>query len=160
MLDRRTFRDVVGRFASGVTVITTAHEGVLHGGTASAFTSLSDDPPSVVVCLNRTSNTCAAIRQARRFAVNILTEQQAALAARFAGKGEDKFRGIGTLEEGGIPLLADAHAHLVCEVEQDIESGTHVVLIARVTAARIGDGLPLAYYRGGFGRFHPRPPAA
>lgn len=153
--DRQTFRDVVGRFATGVTVITTAHDGVLHGSTASAFTSLSDDPPSVVVCLNRTSLTGQATRRTRRFAVNVLAEDQERHAGIFARKGDNKFAGIETIDDAGIPLIKGAIAHLNCEVDQDIESGTHVVLLARVTAARSRDGLPLAYYQGAFGRFHP-----
>ncbi|WP_433622121.1 flavin reductase family protein [Nocardia sp. CA-120079] len=155
--DRWTFRDVVGRFTSGVTVITTVHEGIRRGITVSAFTSLSDDPPSVVVCLNRKSATGRAVRVTRRFAVNILTEQQLAHAGSFARRGDDKFAGIPIVDEAGVPLLDGALAHLICEVDQDIESGTHVVLLARVTAVWARESMPLAYYRGAFGRFVPNP---
>src|SRR5712692_11685213 len=88
------FRDVIGHFASGVTVITAVHHGESFGTTASAVSSLSLDPPMLLVCMNRQSTTGQAVHAERRFAVNILTEHQAEEAVRFASKGTDKFAGI------------------------------------------------------------------
>ena len=88
--DPQVFRDVIGRFTSGVTVITTAVDGVRFGTTASAFSSLSMEPPMVLICLNKTSETQAAVLKAGAFVVNILSEGQQDLAFRFARKG-DKF---------------------------------------------------------------------
>ena len=150
--DQQVFRDVIGRFTSGVTVITTAVDGARFGTTASAFSSLSMDPPMVLVCLNKTSETQAAVLAAGAFVVNILSEGQQDLAFRFARKG-DKF---GDLEHGtgrhGVPVLHGTLAHLECEVGETVTGGTHTVFLANVTVAAGHDGTPLTYYRGRFGR--------
>ena len=150
--DQQVFRDVIGRFTSGVTVITTAVDGVRFGTTASAFSSLSMDPPMVLVCLNKTSDTQAAVLKAGAFAVNILAEGQQDLAYRFARKG-DKW---GDLEHGvghrGVPVLHGTLAHLECEVGETVTGGTHTVFLAHVAVASGHDGTPLTYYRGRFGR--------
>ena len=109
-LDSNEFRDIIGRFASGVTVITVEHEEQPYGATASAVCSLSLEPPMLLVCLNKSSSTAQAIAAARRFAVNILGEGQADAAMRFAGKG-DKFAGQRIVRGvAGQPLLGDALA--------------------------------------------------
>jgi flavin reductase (DIM6/NTAB) family NADH-FMN oxidoreductase RutF len=150
--DQQVFRDVIGRFTSGVTVITTAVDGARFGTTASAFSSLSMEPPMVLVCLNKTSETQAAVLRAGAFAVNILAEGQQDLAYRFAGKG-DKF---GELQHDvghrGVPVLHGTLAHLECEVGETVTGGTHTVFLAHVVVAAGHDGTPLTYYRGRFGR--------
>jgi flavin reductase (DIM6/NTAB) family NADH-FMN oxidoreductase RutF len=150
------FRDVIGHFASGVTVITAAHGGGAKGTTASAVSSLSLEPPMVLICLNKTSSTARAISDAGRFAVNILGEDQADEAMRFAKRskpGQDKFAGI-AVEYGaeGEPLLADALATLECHVAEQVTGGTHFVFLAEVERASARSGAPLAYFRGKFGR--------
>jgi flavin reductase (DIM6/NTAB) family NADH-FMN oxidoreductase RutF len=147
------FRDIIGRFASGVTVITATHDDEPKGTTASAVSSLSLDPPMVLVCLNKTSSTCQAVSAARRFAVNILGEDQAEEAMRFAKKGADKFSGVAlTPGQYGEPLLADALASLECNVKEEVTGGTHSVFLAEVERASARSGAPLAYFRGQFGR--------
>ena len=152
VVEQQVFRDVIGRFASGVTVITTAVDGVRFGTTASAVTSLSLEPPMVLVCLNKTSDTQAALLKAGWFCVNILAEGQGDLAYQFAKKG-DKFAGV-ACDEGmhGIPVLRDTLAHLVCQVAETVTGGTHTVFMARVAGAKGHEGTPLTYYRGRFGR--------
>lgn len=146
------FRDIIGRFASGVTVITAQHEGRLLGTTASAVSSLSLDPPMLLVCLNKTSTTGQGIAEAGRFAVNILGEDQADAAMQFASKG-DKFAGVRILHgSGGEPLLEDALANLECRVVEEVTGGTHSVFLAEVEHATGRQGAPLAYFRGQFGR--------
>jgi 4-nitrophenol 2-monooxygenase / 4-nitrocatechol 4-monooxygenase, reductase component len=151
-VDQQAFRDVIGRFTSGVTVITTAVDGVRFGTTASAFSSLSLEPPMILVCLNKTSETQAAVLQAGAFAVNILSEGQQDVAYRFARKG-DKF---GDLEHDvgrrGVPVLRDTLAHLECDIAETVTGGTHTVFLGAVTVAAGHDGTPLTYYRGRFGR--------
>jgi 4-nitrophenol 2-monooxygenase / 4-nitrocatechol 4-monooxygenase, reductase component len=151
-VEQQIFRDVIGRFASGVTVITTAVDGARSGTTASAFTSLSMDPPMVLVCLNKSSGTQAAVLKAGMFCVNILAEDQQELAYQFAGKG-DKFAGV-ACDEGlnGAPVLRGILAHLECSVAETVTGGTHTVFMGRVTVARGVEGTPLTYYRGRFGR--------
>jgi len=146
------FRDAIGRFASGVTVITTLHDGQRLGTTASAVSSLSLEPPMLLVCMNRTSSTGQGIAAARHFAVNILDEDHADLALHFAGKG-DKFAAVATSEGGhGDPLLEGALATLECTVSEVVSAGTHWVFLAEVEQAEGRQGAPLAYFRGQFGR--------
>jgi flavin reductase (DIM6/NTAB) family NADH-FMN oxidoreductase RutF len=151
---REDFRDVIGRFATGVTVLTTRVEERDFGTTASAVSSLSLEPAMLLVCLNETSETRAAIVDAGVFAVNILGEEQGELARRFASKSPTKFDGV-TIREGasGLPLLEGALAHVECRVSTTAVGGTHTVFLAEVTRAEARDGLPLTYFRGRFGRF-------
>lgn len=147
------FRDVIGHFASGVTIITANDAGRPFGTTASAVSSLSLEPPMVLACMNSTSTTGQAMSSAKSFAINILTDDQGELALRFATKDPDKFRGI-ELVNGplGLPLLAEALATLECEVTSEVLAGTHKVFIAEVRSATSREGSPLAYFRGQFGR--------
>ena len=153
VVDGEVFRDVVGRFASGVTVVTTSSNDRRYGTTASAFTSLSIDPPMVLVCLNRTSETQAAIWESGVFCVNILAEGQQDVAQHFAGKG-DKFAGPIRFDEGhlGVPVIRETLAYLECEVAETATGGTHTVFMGRVAVANGSDATPLTYFRGRFGR--------
>ena len=152
LADQQVFRDVIGRFASGVTVITTSVDGTPLGTTASAVTSLSLEPPMVVVCLNKTSETQSALLKAGAFCVNILAEGQQDLAYQFARKG-DKFAGT-AYDAGidGVPVLRDTLAHLECRVAETVTGGTHTVFLAHVAVAAGHEGAPLTYFRGRFGR--------
>jgi flavin reductase (DIM6/NTAB) family NADH-FMN oxidoreductase RutF len=147
------FRDVIGRFASGVTVITTTADGGDFGTTASAVSSLSMEPPMMLICLNKTSDTQAAVLRSGLFAVNILREDQGDVAYRFAKKGTDKFEGVAVVRGGtGVPLVGGALAHLECEVDETVTGGTHTVFLAHVRQAVGTEGAPLTYFRGRFGR--------
>jgi 4-nitrophenol 2-monooxygenase / 4-nitrocatechol 4-monooxygenase, reductase component len=147
------FRDVIGSFASGVTVITALHEDKPHGTTASAVSSLSLEPPMILICLNKTSSTGRAVAGAGRFAVNILDEEQAHEAMRFATKGDDKFDGLAVASgKQGEPLLDGALSTLECRVVEKVTGGTHTVFLAEVDRASARAGAPLAYFRGQFGR--------
>jgi flavin reductase (DIM6/NTAB) family NADH-FMN oxidoreductase RutF len=159
-VDHDTFRRVMGRFASGVTIITTRHAGIDYGLTATAVSSLSLDPPMLLICVNRAANTRQAIATAQRFAVNILQDHQGELARRFARSDPDKFQGIHVLRgEHGLPLFPEALASIECQVTEEIPAGTHSVFLARVEGARMTEGLPLTYFRGRMGRFSYLSPA-
>lgn len=148
------FRDVVGRFATGVTVITASEDGLPYGTTVSAVSSVSLDPPMVLVCLNTTSVTGAVVRRTGRFGVSVLGVDQRALAARFATKGDDKFDGVALeMLADGVPLVGGALAMLDCRVREQARGGTHTVFIAEVEHAAGRPGEPLGYFRGRFGRF-------
>jgi len=150
------FRDVIGHFASGVTVVTVFHEGRAYGTTASAVSSLSLEPPMLLICMNRDSETGRAIAEAGRFAVNVLGEDQADLAVRFARKGGRKFDGVAVAPgEWDEPLLSDALATLECSVTETASGGTHHVFFAEVHRASARSGTPLTYFRGQYGRFEP-----
>ena len=147
------FRNAIGRFASGVTVVTTVHDGRPYGTTASAVTSVSLEPPMLLICMNKQSETGQAVAACRRFAVNILGEDQPDAAVQFAQKGDDKFVGIGLDEgEAGVPLLRGALATLECRVVEEVTGGTHSVFLAEVDGASARAGAPLAYFQGQFGR--------
>jgi len=147
------FRDAMGRFASGVTVITTHDDGVDFGAAASAVSSLSDEPPMILICLNVTSTTAQAIQRSGVFAVNVLSEDSAPIAQRFASKGDDKFKSV-PFERGhaGEPLLSGSIAQFEVDVEETVRGGTHLVFLGRVRKVTSLPGNPLAYFRGSFGR--------
>lgn len=152
--DSAVFRRTIGHFASGVAVVTTATGTTAFGMTASAVTSLSLDPPMLVICLNRKSPTQEAIRSSDRFAVNVLARHQEKLAAQFATPSDDKFAGV-PLTEGhlGMPLLEGCVANFECEVKSRTSGGTHTIFIAEVLSAAAHVWRePLLYYRGRFGR--------
>lgn len=154
LVNREVFRDVIGHFATGVTVITTRYEGVNYGLTASAVSSLSLDPPMVLVCINKKSGTPSVISKAKIFAVNILREGQQAIARQFATPHPDKFREIPIVfGELGVPLLSNMLATIECRVVGEVTGGTHAVFLAEVQAACAQEGMPMAYYRGRMGKF-------
>jgi flavin reductase (DIM6/NTAB) family NADH-FMN oxidoreductase RutF len=152
-VDQKVFRDVVGRFTSGVTIVTTAVDGRRFGTTASAMSSLSMEPPMLLICLNKSSETGAAVLDSGRFAVNILAEAQEHLAGQFAVKGQDKFSGVG-VRDGitGSPLIQGTLATLECRTVETVTGGTHTVFLAEVVAAAGSELEPLTYFRGAFGR--------
>lgn len=153
-VDGDVFRTVVGHLASGVAVVTTVSEGERFGMTVSSVTSLSLDPPLMLVCLNSSMRTTGAVQRSGAYAVNVLDRRSAHLAGRFAAAHEDKFAGVRTRDGVTIaPLLDDALAQIECEVVERIVGGTHTIFIGRVVGAVARDGEPLTYFRGGFGRF-------
>ena len=148
------FRHVLGHFASGITIVTTRDaDGRPVGLTATAFTSVSLDPPLVLICVDLKARCYAALEACERFAVNILGSHQEALARRFASTLEDKFHGFechaGHLE---LPLIPDALAHIECEKVAAYRGGDHTIFLGRVEAVRARDGDPLLHYRGQYDR--------
>lgn len=147
------FRKAMGSFAAGVTVVTTCHEGRLVGTTVSAFSSVSMDPPLVMVCLKRDSRTLAALSQARTFCVNILSVEQGDLAHRFARSGADDRFALTAVEAGvcGAPVLAGVAAAVECELHAAHDGGDHEILVGRVLRVVVDEAkVPLVYVRGGF----------
>jgi flavin reductase (DIM6/NTAB) family NADH-FMN oxidoreductase RutF len=147
------FRSVLAHWASGVTVVTAADGERVHGMTVSAFTSVSLTPPLVLVCADKSSNTLELIEAGGCFAANILASDQRDLSNRFASKKEEhrRFEGI-PWERGttGAPILAGVHAHIDCRVVARHDAGDHVIYVGSVESARLGEGAPLLYYRGGY----------
>ncbi len=153
-MDPQVFRRVIGSFASGVTVITTREQGTDYGLTASAMTSLTLEPPMLLVCINKNTGTQAAISRNRVFGVNVLDESQAPLAYKFAKPSSNKFEGVDYFYgDLNVPLLAGALAHFQCRVAAEVEVGTHKVFLAEVESAEEATGTPLTYFHGQFGRF-------
>lgn len=153
MIDDALFRQVMGHFASGVTVVTTAHGGRLAGITVSSFTSLSLRPMLVLVCIDRQAGSHAAIAEAGQYAVNILAEGQEYLSRRFASEETDKFlEGTYQLSPRGLPLLNGASAHIECRLHSALPGGDHSIYVGEVVAAACDDSRPLLYYRSGYHR--------
>lgn len=151
-IDGDLFRSVLGRFASGITVVTTHDEGGRdHGMTASAFSSLSLEPPLILVCIANDATMAPVLARTDTFAVNILSDAQEPLSRRFAGKLDDRFAGIGyTRGQLGDVLLDDVLAWMQCRVVARHPSGDHVILVGQVEFADARDARPLLYYRGGY----------
>ncbi|MEA2482744.1 MAG: hypothetical protein QOC55_691 [Thermoleophilaceae bacterium] len=144
---------MISHFASGVTVITALHDGQAFGTTASAVSSLSLEPPMLLICMNKQSETGRAVAASKCFGVNILGANQAGLAERFAQKGGDKFAGVPvTPGKWGEPLFSEALATLECRVAEETSGGTHYVFLAEVESGTARGGAPLAYFKGEFGR--------
>ena len=151
MIDNDLFRALLGRFASGVTVVTARSEsGAPHGMTVSAFSSLSLDPPLILVCIGNDATMAPVMARAGTFMANILSDRQEALSRRFASPGCDRFDGIGYMDKPGDPRLNDVLAWMQCDVVSRVPAGDHVICIGSVTAAGVNDGRPLLYYRGGY----------
>ena len=152
MIDRDLFRAVMGRFASGITVITArSTDGAPHGMTVSAFSSLSLDPPLVLVCVGTEATMAPLLAEATAFGVNILGDGQEALSRRFAGKLDDRFAGIGYTDGLlGAPILDEVLAWMQCRIVARHPAGDHVILVGQVEQADVRDGKPLLYYRGGY----------
>lgn len=146
------FRAVLGRFASGVTILSARDtEGRDHGMTVSAFCSTSLVPPLVLACIDRTADMYAVLRKASHFGISILAEGQEALSRRFAELPSGRFDGIGyTRAESGVVLLDDAIAHLECRSVDRHEAGDHAIHVGEVEWASYGQDRPLLYYRGGY----------
>jgi flavin reductase (DIM6/NTAB) family NADH-FMN oxidoreductase RutF len=148
-IDAREFRRVLGRFASGVTVVTTALEGQVHGMTANAFVSVSLDPPLVLVSIDNRARMREWLQHSRRYAVNILAREQEAVAQHFAGRPQSQPCFSFTWKEG-LPLLDKALAHLLCRVVDMHPAGDHTLYIGLVEALEAHDGQPLLFYTGGY----------
>jgi flavin reductase (DIM6/NTAB) family NADH-FMN oxidoreductase RutF len=151
-IDSDLFRSVLSRFPSGVTIVTTHDdEGRDHGMTVSAFSSLSLEPPLVMIAIGHDATMAPVMATAESFAVNILSESQEALSRRFSGKLDDRFAGLG-LTRGtlGDALLDDALATLECRVVARHPAGDHDIVVGEVEEGVAHHGRPLLYYRGGY----------
>jgi flavin reductase (DIM6/NTAB) family NADH-FMN oxidoreductase RutF len=151
-VDEIAFREAIAHFATGVTVVTTTYRGRPAGMTASAVCSLSVDPVLLLVCIDNRLATHEAIDASRRFAVNVLGEGDEVLARRFARRAEDKFEGVPLIEDSDPPLLAQAIASFVCDVDERVPGGDHSIFVGRVLTCTASPGRrPLLYFRSSFG---------
>jgi flavin reductase (DIM6/NTAB) family NADH-FMN oxidoreductase RutF len=151
-IDPAQFRQLLGHFATGVTILTTTTpEGQPRGMTANSLSSVSLHPPLLSVCVDREAEMHPVILQASEFAVNVLASPQEALARRFSDKHEDRFDGVGYhLSPEGLILLDGALAHVICERRATYPAGDHTIVLGRVVSGATHDGHPLLFYRGGY----------
>jgi flavin reductase (DIM6/NTAB) family NADH-FMN oxidoreductase RutF len=148
------FRGALGRFASSVSVVTSkGKDGELRGITVSAFSSLSLNPPLILICIDNRSSLIEHLVEGCAFAVNILGEEQETLSRRFASKEPNRFEGIGYREGvSGAPLLDNALAALECKVVHNYGGGDHTIVVGEVDATAFTDSKPLLYFRGGYAK--------
>ena len=156
-IDQARFREVLGHFATGVTVVTAVEDGIPVGFTCQSFTSLSLDPPMVALAPGKSSTSWPRIAQAGAFCVNILADHQEALGRTFALSGGDKFSGVDWAAGpvAGTPVLEGCLAWVECELEAIHDAGDHELVVGLVLATGVGRGRPLVFYRSGFGTFAP-----
>ncbi|NNH68388.1 flavin reductase family protein [Nocardia uniformis] len=157
--DPRRFRNVLGRFCTGITVITAIGPGGAPVGFAcQSFAALSLEPPLVLFCPVKGSRTWAAIERAGKFCVNILAEEQQRVCARFGSREPDKFDGTGwRTSELELPLLDNALAAIQCSVMSVVDGGDHLIVVGRVLALSesTDSGRPLLFYRGRYTAIEP-----
>jgi flavin reductase (DIM6/NTAB) family NADH-FMN oxidoreductase RutF len=150
--DAGLFRTAMRRFASTVSIITCNSEGCLFGMAATAVTSLSADPPALLVCVNKTAATHRALAQGRHFCVNVLCSRHIDVSRAFGGqfRGENRFEiGDWRLDENGLPYVHDAQANMFCAIERTMEYATHTIFIARVYSTHVLEKVdPLIFQDG------------
>ncbi len=162
-VDQRAFRGALGRFASGVTVVTTVLDGVDHAMTASAFTSVSLDPPLVLVCSHKASRFHGAVLDSGLWGVSILAEEGMEASAWFAHKGrplDSQLDGIAHHRgDTGVVLLDESLAWLECTTTTVVDGGDHTIIVGSVTGAGVREDVddPLLYYRSHYGTIVRRP---
>lgn len=146
------FRRVCGRFATGVSIASVLDgAGTPRGLTVSSFTSVSLEPPLILICLGHAVTHLEDFRRARYFGISILGHEQRATSERFAQRGHDRFDGVDwRAGETGVPLIAGALATLECAAHQRVTAGDHDILIGEVVRTHVGEGEPLIHY---FGRY-------
>jgi len=150
-IDDARFRQAMGHFASGVTVVTTASTGELYGMTVSSFSSLSLNPPLVLICIDKSVPSHDMIRDSGRFVVNILEERQEHLSRRFATTANDKFKGVAWHSgQLGLPVLDNTLAAIECRLRDALDGGDHTIFVGEVVDAEVREGAPLLYYRRGY----------
>jgi 3-hydroxy-9,10-secoandrosta-1,3,5(10)-triene-9,17-dione monooxygenase reductase component len=154
--DPELFREVFGRFATGVAVITSAGPAGAGGMTANALCSLSLDPLLALVCFENRARTLPIVREAGRFAVNLLAAHQERLAGVFASKlpEAEKLEGVAHRLQHGVPVIEGSLAWAICELREVLAGGDHTIVIGRVLEMGLGEGEPLLWYSG---RYHALP---
>jgi flavin reductase (DIM6/NTAB) family NADH-FMN oxidoreductase RutF len=152
-IEKSELRRVMGHFPTGVTVITTMSKtGELRGLTANALCSLSLEPPLLLICVDKKSETYPCFQEGRVFTVNMLASDQEHVSRRFAISGGDKFDGTAyRIGANGVPILDGSLAYLECSVVGSYDGGDHTIYIGQVEQAEAIDGKkPLLFYRGGY----------
>lgn len=158
-IDDAVFVQLMAAFAAGVAIVTALDEnGEPRGLTTTAVTSVSREPPLLLVCVDRASRTLPAIQHSGRFVVNFIDAAHSGVALHFSSKAEDKFAELAWRPGiSGSPVLHEhSHAWADCRIDQEIEAGDHIVLIAEITHGAVADDstrAPLTYFRRSFGRF-------
>jgi len=155
MTSEAAFRKAMRHVATGVTVVTSLRDGEPRGITVNALASVSLEPPSLLICINREARSYLFISTSRVFCVNVLAGEQRALAEHFSGKVRDRqFDDVAyRIDTTGAPVLEGTIAHFDCELAHEYQFGSHSILIGRVLSCSARPGSPLGYFNGGFHDF-------
>jgi len=150
VMDEVEFRQAIGCFATGVAIVTTEHDGQLHGMTVNSLTSVSLRPTLLLVCLARPSRTEAAVAKRGSFVINILGHDQAGISDRFAKRAEDHFDipSLFSVRDDGLPVVKRATNRFYCQTEHLYPGGDHTIVVGRVTEAEMEHRDPLIFHRG------------
>ncbi len=156
VIDKREFRNCCGRFATGVTIVTTEVGGIVQGMTANGFMSVSLEPPLIVVSIGHNTRLHQFLPQSMCYGVSILEESQLAFSNHFAGRPDDTLE-TPFVRKHEMPLLDGALAHMVARVVDAHEAGDHTLYIGEVEYLHYLDGRPLLYYAGGYNQLKADP---
>ncbi len=148
----REFRRACGRFATGVTIATVLdRSGAPHGLTVSSFTSVSLEPPLILVCLGHEVTNIQHFRKATHFGINVLKEDQQLLSELFARKGQDRFDGLKWHPGStGVPLIPGCLAHIECTLYRRVEMGDHDIIVGEMARAHVAEGTPLIHFASAY----------
>jgi flavin reductase (DIM6/NTAB) family NADH-FMN oxidoreductase RutF len=151
-IDKNQLRQVMGHFATGVTIITTFNkDGQMHGLTANAFTSVSLEPPLLLISVDKKAESYPAFEESKVFTVNILADEQEALSRKFAVSGGNKFEGVAYRRgANGAAILDGTLAYIECTLYAAYEGGDHSLYLGEIQEAEVREGKPLVFYRGGY----------
>ena len=150
-VDDARFKLAMSHFASGVSVVTTEHDGKPYGLTVASFASLSLHPPLVIVCIEKSVKSHDAIAASKKFGVSILASGQTDISNRFATKLEDKFADMPTRRGVlGVPLIEGALTAIECRVREQLPGGDHTIFVGEVVDVQVREGAPLVYFRSGY----------
>jgi flavin reductase (DIM6/NTAB) family NADH-FMN oxidoreductase RutF len=154
-IDEGHFKLALSHFASGVTVVTTEHDGRQYGMTVASFASLSLHPPLVLVCIERSVKTHDAIAASGKYGVSILSSTQGDISSKFASRSDDKFDGVELIEGDldvrlNVPLIKGALTAIECRVYDRLPGGDHTIFIGEVMKIHTREGDPLLYFRSGY----------
>jgi flavin reductase (DIM6/NTAB) family NADH-FMN oxidoreductase RutF len=151
-IEKNQLRQVMGHFATGVTIITTFNkDGQMHGLTANAFTSVSLEPPLLLISVDKKAESYPAFEESKVFTVNILADEQEALSRKFAVSGGNKFEGVAYRRgANGAAILDGTLAHIECTLYASYEGGDHSLYLGEIQEAEVREGKPLVFYRGGY----------
>jgi len=151
-IEKNELRQVMGHFATGVTIITTLTKaGEMHGLTANAFTSVSLEPPLLLISVDKKAESWPAFEESRVFTVNILADDQEGLSRKFAVSGGNKFAGVAyRIGANGAAILDGTLAYVECTLYAAYEGGDHSIYLGEIQQAEVHEGKPLLFYRGGY----------
>jgi flavin reductase (DIM6/NTAB) family NADH-FMN oxidoreductase RutF len=151
-IDSHAFRAACGKFSTGVTIVTAlGPDRSPHGMTVNSFTSVSLDPPLVLVCIDRKATILPKLESAEFIGINVLSEDQRDLSAQFARRGTDRFEAVPWFPgEFGVPLIEGVLAYYECAVSKILDGGDHLIFIAQVRHLRCFEGRPLLYFASGY----------